>query len=1355
MGGCMHGSKRKAVLVALLASVLFGAFVVQAFAASGRAKIAEELGYSLTPSKTKPYVVCPPAGKGAEECMSIAVPRRAAVESAEANSLFGEGEAPSFVPDYEGSGEEGGFAPSDLKSAYKLPATGGSGQTVALIDAYDDPEAEANLKTYRSHYGLSECTKANGCFKKVNQLGETEPKEWPKNSSSWGLEISLDLDMVSAVCPECHILLVEATTNETVNLDAAEEEAVKLKATEISNSWGSEESSEETKDDKYFEHPGIPITVSAGDSGYGVSYPAASPDVISVGGTALTKNAGSTRGWSEAVWRGSGGGCSQYETAKPKGQTSTGCSHRIDNDVAAVAAPETPVSIYDSDGFPGWELVGGTSVASPIVAGVEALSTSAFRTEGPEAFYKASQGTFFDVAAGRNGYCAPPSEDEGLCTAELGYDGPTGNGTPNLELSKAASVVTGAATVLKTHEGSTEAELAKEQVKLTGSVNPKGLETHYRFEYGTTTAYGKSVPATEGSAGSGTTSQIVAQTVLGLERETTYHYRLVATNSSGTIDGEDQTFTTQEQWTFESEVNEGSVHSKNIRGVTCLSTKFCVKVGLYFNTESSAWQPLAETWNGSEWSLHNPPQPTGAIASELFTVSCSSTTACTTVGDYVNSSGTPVTLAERWNGTEWTKQTTPNEAEAGSNVLFGVSCSSSTACTAVGLYVTHYEEKDEDWYSLAEQWNGTEWLIRKTPAPTGSTGSQLLSVACSSSTSCTAVGSFWHEAGYTFGAPTLLAEHWNGSEWSLQLDSNPTGATESELGGVSCWATNECRAAGAELEGTKAVYPLGESLSGSSWSHNYVGTLGGVGAHLNSISCTSSTECTAVGFYRPNGEGTQAEAPYTLRLNGEGLWARLSTPASLSGTGTLRNVTCESSTFCWAAGNGLMERYIPSPPAATTEAASGETLTGTVDPKGSETDYYFEYGKTTAYGASIPVSGVSAGSGESNVKVSESPGGLEPDTKYHFRLVATNGTSTTYGADKELLSSEAEWRQGGAKLSEAASAKWKGTIKLVDEGKNSVECEGTAEGSVGAGAIDEETKWTTSKCTIISGPCETPATLRAVNLPWHSEVVISEGTTHDLLTGSGKTTAGYKLECEVGGIVKTEDECTATTLKTGMTNVTGGVDAAFDGEKLNCTAGGTGKGSLTGTQLVEPTKGGKLEVTAPEWRQGGAGLTEAVAAKWKGTVKLVDEGKNSEECEGTTEGSVEIGGLDEETKWTTSKCTIISSESCEAPSTLTAVHLPWHSELTFAGGASYDVLTGSGKTTAGYKLECEVGGIVKTVDECTATTLKTGMTNVTGGVDAAFDGEKLNCTAGGSGKGSLTGTQLVEATKGGKLETTS
>ena len=340
-----------------------------------------------------------------------------------------------------------GYGPADLHAAYRLPTTGGSHQTVALVDAYDDPTIEQDLATYRAYYGLPPCTTANGCFRKVNQDGEQG--NYPIANPDWEPEEALDVEMVSAICPKCHIILVEANSADEANvassplthsdLGAAVDTAANLGATEISNSYGSVgPETDNTFWDHYYDHPGIAVTVSSGDEDYGIAWPASSPYVTAVGGTSLVKDS-SARGWSETVWgsiggglpsdgQGAGSGCSTFEP-KPAWQHDAGCSGRTVADVSAVADPNTGVAIYDSSPeIGGWGVVGGTSVASPVIAAVYALAGNAAKVVyGSYSYGHTSH--LFDITQGTN---FTPSQVCGyLCTGGPGYDGPTGNGTPN------------------------------------------------------------------------------------------------------------------------------------------------------------------------------------------------------------------------------------------------------------------------------------------------------------------------------------------------------------------------------------------------------------------------------------------------------------------------------------------------------------------------------------------------------------------------------------------------------------------------------------------------------------------------------------------------------------------------------------------------------------------------------------------------------------------------------------------------------------------------------------------------------------------------------------------------------------
>jgi len=317
-----------------------------------------------------------------------------------------------------------GYGPADLQSAYALPSGLGAGKTVAIVDAYDLPTAESDLVAYRSQFGLPPCTTANGCFRKINQNGGTTP---PSANSGWGQEIALDIDMVSAICPQCKILLVEASSASIANLGTAVNQAVGQGAVAVSNSYGGSESSFESSwDTSYYRHPGVAITASSGDDGYGASYPAASPYVTSVGGTSLSR-ASNGRGWNETAWSGAGSGCSADES-KPSFQTDTGCSRRTIADVSAVANPSTGVAVYDTYGTGGtWLVFGGTSVASPIIASVYAMATPAPAGVFPVQYAYANRSALFDVTSGSNGSCGGSY----LCTGVAGYDGPTGLGTPN------------------------------------------------------------------------------------------------------------------------------------------------------------------------------------------------------------------------------------------------------------------------------------------------------------------------------------------------------------------------------------------------------------------------------------------------------------------------------------------------------------------------------------------------------------------------------------------------------------------------------------------------------------------------------------------------------------------------------------------------------------------------------------------------------------------------------------------------------------------------------------------------------------------------------------------------------------
>jgi Subtilase family len=501
-----------------------------------------------------------------------------------------------------------GLRPQDLHSAYfpgeQPDAPASEPQMIALVDAYDDPNAEADLEVYDHEFSLPTCTEANGCFKKVNQEGETghppvaSSEREQEEADGWALETSLDIEMAHAVCQNCHIVLVEADNAENANLEAAEDAAAeKIGATEISNSWGGEEP---PADSAAFDHPGVVITVAAGDDGYlnwdaseeerengveigGVDYPASSPHVVAVGGTSLTLSGPAETRSSETVWNNGGGGCSlgfmaqEWQRDVPD-WSSVGCEERrAVADVAADADPYTGVAIYDSVPYVrpggglknarviGWTPIGGTSVASPIIASMFALAGGSHGVEYPAKTLYSHLGSasLYDVTEGGNGKCDddyssgctgsmhPLSvSDCGqgvlICNAAPGYDGPSGVGAPNgIEAFKPARQLKGGGPEEPITEPCGEPIGAGGEQRVCGKLNPgASAKAGYYFAYnkGASCTGGKEtelMPEVEGQA------IVVSGELTGLQPATQYAYCLIATDPSGETSGSALTFTTE------------------------------------------------------------------------------------------------------------------------------------------------------------------------------------------------------------------------------------------------------------------------------------------------------------------------------------------------------------------------------------------------------------------------------------------------------------------------------------------------------------------------------------------------------------------------------------------------------------------------------------------------------------------------------------------------------------------------------------------------------------------------------------------------------------------------------------------
>ena len=434
--------------------------------------------------------------------------------------------------------------PAYLQQAYDLTflsQIAGAGDTIAVVDAYDDPSAESDLATFRATYGLPACTSASGCFEKVNESGTASPL--PAPDSGWEMEISLDLDAISSLCPNCHILLVEASSTSMSDMNQADITAAAMGARQISDSWSVNSSSPIPGT---YTFPGSAVIAATGDSGYNGpgwdAYPAALPGVTAAGGTTLTASssaAPSARGFGEAAWSLSGGwgggsGCDMSE-AKPSWQSDTGCTGRSYSDVSADGDPSTGLTVFDS-GNGGWLVVGGTSLATPLVAAFEAVAGVGGTT--PQWPYS-DAALLNDPASGANGGCA--GSIAYICTAGPGYDGPTGAGSISGDIVPGAPGIGGPS--IGPGEGNTYAQsVAAGSTTLVAGIYPNGLATSYYWQYGPTGAYGSQTPPAALTASA--TPQSVTSQITGLAAGTTYHYRLVAVNSDGTSYGYDYTLTT-------------------------------------------------------------------------------------------------------------------------------------------------------------------------------------------------------------------------------------------------------------------------------------------------------------------------------------------------------------------------------------------------------------------------------------------------------------------------------------------------------------------------------------------------------------------------------------------------------------------------------------------------------------------------------------------------------------------------------------------------------------------------------------------------------------------------------------------
>jgi hypothetical protein len=452
-------------------------------------------------------------------------------------------------------------------------------------------------------------------------------------------------------------------------------------------------------------------------------------------------------------------------------------------------------------------------------------------------------------------------------------------------------------------------EVGTTSATLKGTVNPGGVKASYEFVYGTTLGYGSSAPIPEQDIGSGSEDISVSESLTGLKAHTTYYYRINVHYGEHVKAGEERTFFTG-SWSSQSTPNPtlppNPVNLATLEAVSCPSSTFCLAAGV----DSNSGKGFGERWDGSAWKTEaglserpvkplgiactsttscqvvgskgsgssaeaaaerwyyyaplkvwtseesTLPQPAGGSYVKLDDVSCTSESACTAVGSYYKE-GTLRTLAERWNGSSWSIQTTVNPESGVATTLTGVSCDSATSCTAVG-------QKGSSSEVFAERWNGSSWSVSSTPKPSSSVGSALQDVSCTSSSNCMAVGYYYEES----SNKKTLAERWNGSSWSIVSSPNPATNYGASLLSVSCTSSSACTAVGRYVSsatyGLESLFKeektLAESWGGSEWAiQSSPNPEGRKLSRLNGVSCSASNACTAVGWAKKGKDSSEAD----------------------------------------------------------------------------------------------------------------------------------------------------------------------------------------------------------------------------------------------------------------------------------------------------------------------------------------------------------------------------------------------------------------------------------------------------------------------------------------------------------------